>query len=41
MDDLSIGAPLAVLLAHPTAIKWMPSIVHDNFSPDMGRMTPR
>ena len=39
MNDLAVGALLAVLATDTTPIQWMPAIEDLNFLPDMGRMT--
>jgi hypothetical protein len=39
MDDLAVGALLAVLLPDTAAIQRMPAVEDFNFLPDMGRMT--
>jgi len=41
VNDLAVGAPLAVLPPDATAVKRMPAIEDFNFLPDMGRMTRR
>lgn len=39
VDDIAVGALLAVLLPDTTAIQRMPAVENFNFLPDMGRMT--
>lgn len=39
MDDLAVGALLAVLLPDTAAVQGMPPVEDFNFLPDMGRMT--
>lgn len=39
MDNLAVGALLAVLLPDPAAVQGMPPVENFNFLPDMGRMT--
>ena len=39
MDDLTGGAPLAVLTTNALPIERMPAVVNHDFLPDMGRMT--
>jgi hypothetical protein len=41
MDDLTRGAPLAVLTMDMLPMKRMPGIVDHDLLPDMGRMTLR
>ena len=41
VDDLAVGALLAVLTPDATAIQRMPAVEDFNFLPDMGRMTQR
>ena len=40
MDDLTRGAPLAVLATDVLPIERMPTVVDHDLLPDMGRMTP-
>jgi hypothetical protein len=39
VDDLAVGALLAVLAPDATAVQGMPAVEDFNFLPDMGRMT--
>jgi hypothetical protein len=39
MNDLAVGALLAVLAPHATSIQRVPAVEDLNFLPDMGRMT--
>ena len=39
VDDLAVGALLAVLAPDTTAVQGMPPVEDFNFLPDMGRMT--
>ncbi len=41
VNDLTVGALLAVVPPDATPIEWMPAIEDFNFLPDMGRMTRR
>ncbi len=41
VNDLAVGALLAVVPPDATPIEWMPAIEDFNFLPDMGRMTRR
>ena len=40
MDDLTRGAPLAVLTTDVLPMERMPTVVDHDLLPDMGRMTP-